>query len=113
MAVCEGLTQRDDSPVYLGVDAKYFLSNRLGYGKRDCCLRSPIIHLFFSLVRGIPMEYWQNDANRGKRGEKRRTCPSVTLPTTNLTGIDLGPNPGLRGDRLTTKRLSHFKAPAF
>jgi len=31
--VCEGLTQRDDSPVFSGVDAKYFLSNPLRYGK--------------------------------------------------------------------------------
>ena len=87
MAVCEGLTQRDDCPVYLGVDAKYFLSNRLGYGKRDCCLRSPIIHLFVSLVRGIPMEYWQNDANRGKRGKKEEPVPVSLCPLQISQGL--------------------------
>jgi hypothetical protein len=44
-------------------------------------------------------------------GENRRTgrksCPSATLPTTNLTWIDPGTNPGLRGQRPATNDLSH------
>jgi hypothetical protein len=36
--------------------------------------------------------------------------PSVTLSTTNPTWIDLGANPGLRGERPATNRLSHGTA---
>jgi hypothetical protein len=44
-------------------------------------------------------------------GENRRTrsetCPSATLSTINLTWTDPGLNPGLRGARPATNRLSH------
>jgi hypothetical protein len=47
-------------------------------------------------------------------GENRSTwgkaCPSATLSTTNPTWTDLGLNPGLRGERLATNRLSHGTA---
>jgi hypothetical protein len=36
--------------------------------------------------------------------------PSATLSTTNPTWIDPGANPGLRGERSATNRLSHGKA---
>jgi hypothetical protein len=42
--------------------------------------------------------------NRSTRG---KVCPSATLPTTNLTWTDPGSNPGLRGERPATNRLSH------
>jgi hypothetical protein len=41
-------------------------------------------------------------------GEK--TCPSATLSTTNPTWTDPGSNPGLRGERLATNRLSYGTA---
>jgi hypothetical protein len=47
---------------------------------------------------------WENRSNRGK------TCPSATLSTTNPTWTDLGSNPGLRGERPATNRLSHGTA---
>jgi hypothetical protein len=37
--------------------------------------------------------------------------PSATLSTTNPTWIDPGANPGLRGERPATNRLSHGTAP--
>jgi hypothetical protein len=40
-------------------------------------------------------------------GEK---LPSATLSTTNPTWIDPGSNPGLRGERPATNRLSHGTA---
>jgi hypothetical protein len=50
------------------------------------------------------------------RGENRSTrgksCPSATLSTTNPTWTDPGPNPGLRGERPATNRLSHGMAKA-
>jgi hypothetical protein len=44
--------------------------------------------------------------NRSTRG---KTCPSATL-STNLTWTDLGSNPGLRGERPATDRLSRGTA---
>jgi hypothetical protein len=37
----------------------------------------------------------------------RKTCPSATLPITNPTKTVPGANPGLRGERPATNRLSH------
>jgi hypothetical protein len=45
--------------------------------------------------------------NRSTRG---KTCPSATLSTTNPTWTDPGSNPGLRGGRPVTNRLSHGTA---
>jgi hypothetical protein len=45
--------------------------------------------------------------NRSDRG---KTCPSATLSTTNPTWTDPGSNPGLRGERPATNRLSHGTA---
>jgi hypothetical protein len=45
--------------------------------------------------------------NRRTRG---KTCPSATLSTTNPTLTDPGSNPGLRGGRPATNRLSHGTA---
>jgi hypothetical protein len=42
--------------------------------------------------------------NRSTRG---KTCPSAALSTTNPTWTDPGSNPGLRGERPATNRLSH------
>jgi hypothetical protein len=39
-----------------------------------------------------------------------KTCPSATLSTTNPTWTDAGSNPGLRGERPATNRLSHGTA---
>jgi hypothetical protein len=52
-------------------------------------------------------DWWWNDIlteeNRRTRG---KNCPSATNPT----WIDLGVNPGLRGERLATNDLSHGTA---
>jgi hypothetical protein len=45
--------------------------------------------------------------NRSTRG---KTCPSATLSTTNPTWTDPESNPGLRGERPATNRLSHGTA---
>jgi hypothetical protein len=46
----------------------------------------------------------ENQSTRGK------TCPSATFSTTNPTWTDPGSNPGLRGGRPATNRLSHGMA---
>jgi hypothetical protein len=45
--------------------------------------------------------------NRSTRGKTR---PSATFSTTNPTWTDPGPNPGLRGEKPATNRLSHGTA---
>jgi hypothetical protein len=45
--------------------------------------------------------------NRSTRG---KTYPSATISTSNPTWTDPGSNPGLRGERPVTKRLSHGTA---
>jgi hypothetical protein len=47
------------------------------------------------------------------RRTQRKTCPSATLSTTNLTWIDPDANPGLSGERPATNRLSHGMAKLF
>ena len=42
--------------------------------------------------------------NRNTRG---KSCPSANFSTTNPTRTDRESNPGLRGDRPATNRLSH------
>jgi hypothetical protein len=41
------------------------------------------------------------------RKTRRKTCPSAPFSNTNPTLIDPGANPGLRGERPATNRLSH------
>jgi len=40
------------------------------------------------------------------RSTQRETCPSATLPTTNLVWSDLRSIPGLRGERLASNRVA-------
>ena len=44
------------------------------------------------------------------RSIRRKTYPSATLSTINPTRTDPGSNPGLRGGRPATNRLSHGTA---
>jgi hypothetical protein len=51
-----------------------------------------------------------NDIDRGKSKNRRKTCTSTTLSTTNPTWIDPGTNPGLRGERPATTDMSNGTA---
>jgi hypothetical protein len=46
-----------------------------------------------------------NEIDRGKPTTRRKTCPSATLSTTNLTWTDPGSNPGLVVSHLWVWRL--------
>ena len=46
----------------------------------------------------------------GNVSTRGKTCPCATSSTTNSTWTDLGSNPGLRGERSATNRLSHATA---
>jgi hypothetical protein len=61
------------------------------------------------------MEQWWNDIFAGETevGLLGENLPSATLSTTNPTWIDPGANPGLRGERPATNRLSHGTALHF
>jgi hypothetical protein len=50
-------------------------------------------------------ENWQ-----GKSKYSEKTCPSATLSTTNPTWLDPGLNPGRRGGKPATDRLSYDAA---
>jgi hypothetical protein len=49
----------------------------------------------------------RNENWRTKRKYSEKTCPSVTLSTTNPTWPDLVSNPGRRGGKPATNRLSY------
>jgi hypothetical protein len=57
---------------------------------------------------GAPVE-WNWEGKTEVLGGK--TCPSATLSAINPTWTDQGSNPGLRGERPATNRLSHGTAP--
>jgi hypothetical protein len=66
---------------------------------------------FFSFFRVI--EHPWNEIDKGKpkySGGGGETCPSATLSTKIPTWTDPGSNPGLRGERPATNRLSHGTA---
>jgi hypothetical protein len=54
----------------------------------------------------ILMEHLGMKLTGKNRGTRRKTCPSATLSTTNPTCTDPGLNPGLRGERPATNRVS-------
>jgi hypothetical protein len=56
------------------------------------------------------MEQQWNEIDRGKPTTQRKTCPSATLSTTNLTWTDPGSNPDLGGERPVINHLSHGTA---
>jgi hypothetical protein len=53
---------------------------------------------------------WRNEDWQGKPKYSEKTCPSATLSTTNPTWPDLGSNPGRRGGKAATNRLSYGTA---
>ena len=54
----------------------------------------------------MSMEHWCNNPDSGSGSTQRKTCPGVTLSTTNLTWTREVSNPGLCGERLATNVLS-------
>jgi hypothetical protein len=55
---------------------------------------------------------WWNKDWKGKPKYSEKTCPSATLSTTNPTWPDPGSNPGHRGGKPATNRLSYVAAHA-
>ena len=54
------------------------------------------------------IQHWWNDIDRGKpKCWEKKTCPSVTLSTTNITLTALGSNQGLCYEKVVTNCLSH------
>ena len=74
---------------------------RSRYYGRTAALRlivQPCDDYFFFVFpsNGAPVEWNRQGKNRSTR---RKTCPSVTLSTTNPTWTNPGSNPSLRGER--------------
>jgi hypothetical protein len=53
---------------------------------------------------------WWNEDGQGKPKYSEKTCPSATLSTTYPTWPDPGSNPGCRGGKPATNRLSYGAA---
>jgi hypothetical protein len=53
---------------------------------------------------------WWNEDWQGKPKYSEKICPSATLCTTNPTWLDPGFNPGCRGGKPATNRLSYGAA---
>jgi hypothetical protein len=53
---------------------------------------------------------WWNEDWQAKPKYSEKTCPSATLSTTNPTWLDPGLNPGRRGEKPATNRLSYGAA---
>jgi hypothetical protein len=53
---------------------------------------------------------WWNEDWQGKPKYSEKTWPSATLSTINPTCLDPGSNPGRRGGKSATNRLSYFAA---
>jgi hypothetical protein len=56
---------------------------------------------------------WWNEDWQGKPKYSEKTCPTATLSTTNPTRPDLGSNPGRRGGKPATNRLSYGTALSY
>jgi hypothetical protein len=56
------------------------------------------------------VENWWNEDWQGKPKYSEKPCPSGTLSATNATGLDPGLNPGRRGGKPATNRLSYGAA---
>jgi hypothetical protein len=54
---------------------------------------------------------WWNEGWQEKPKYSEKPCPSATLSTTNPTWPDPGSNPGRRGGKPATNRLSYGAAP--
>jgi hypothetical protein len=68
--------------------------------------------LFWPIVP-VPGDRWcvwssrWNENWQGKPKHSEETCAGDTLSTTNPTSLDLGSNPGRRGEKPATNRLSY------
>lgn len=69
---------------------------------------SDLLRLYNAGDDWISTRLWWDDLRRQFRNIPRRTCPSANSFTTNPTWTDVRSNPDLRGDRPTTKILSHI-----
>jgi hypothetical protein len=76
--------------------------------KRGCLLT--LAYYAFPRRYGFGERRWNDILTGENRKTRRKTCPSATLSTTNLTWIDQCANPGLRGERPATNDLSHGTA---
>jgi hypothetical protein len=70
-------------------------------------LRPPTGPIFILQVTYESAEPQWNYTDREKPKNSKRTCPSVTVSATYTTWSQPGANPGLRGKRPATNRLSH------
>jgi hypothetical protein len=86
----------------------------LGSSRIQLCCLSAVGHCW-PIVPARDDRWWLwssswNEDWQGKPKYSEKTCPSATLSTTNPTWPDLGANPGRRGGKPETSRLSYGTA---
>jgi hypothetical protein len=105
------ITSTDHDTVFL-VDAFFFSFSGWGETESTC-----YVGQCWPIVRAPDDRWWWlwssrwNEDWQGRPKYSERTCPSATLSTTNPTGPDLGSNPGRRGGKPASNRLSYGTAP--
>jgi hypothetical protein len=89
----------------------FFPEGGVGWVRSKCgCLL--FLLAYYAFPRWYEFGEWRSNGilTGENRRTQRKTCPSATLSTTNLTWIDPGANPGLHSERLATNDLSHGMA---
>jgi hypothetical protein len=86
---------------------RFFLNSHSG----GCSPNGSIRHVGHSMDGWLWWwRIWWNEDWQGKSKYLEKTCPCATLSTTNLTWPDPGLNPGCRGGKPVTNRLSYGAA---
>jgi hypothetical protein len=84
----------------------FFIASGVGLSPLYCCHFWPIVPASDDRWGWLWSNWWNEDG-QGKPKYSEKTCPSVTLSTTNPIWKDPGSNPGRRGGKPATNRLSY------
>jgi hypothetical protein len=87
----------------------FFIANVVGLSPLHCGHFWPIVRAPDDRWGWLWSNWWNEDW-QGKPKYSEKTCPSATLSITNPTLQDPGSNPGRRGGKPATNRLSYCAA---
>jgi hypothetical protein len=92
--------------IYIYIYIFFFIASGVGLSPLYCDHFWPIVPAPDDRWGWLWSNWWNKDW-QGKPKYSEKTCPSVTLSTTNPTWLDPGSNPGCRGGKPATNRLSY------
>jgi hypothetical protein len=90
----------------------FFIASGVGLSPLYCGHFWPIVPAPDDMWGWLWSNRWNEDW-QGKPKYSEKTCPSATLSTTNPTWPDPGSNPGRRGVKPSTNRLSYRAAESY